>query len=345
MNAVEQLLLGSLVLDFKTMDMSHPDITNRTMHEVLTNQTIFVPQDCGIMIELRSSDDLFDENSKDGLVLLHTSVSDATFDNIHPHCHAPADLRDVHSLHGGGSGTAVFYGSSDSLGSIVMKHGGAKDAQEVFSLIAIRQELVRRAMFQQQLLSQEARAAARRMQQKIPEFVMAYISPFHTRNRNKELWASLRFGLSRSTSRADFCDFMNESDRKNGNIFRSTRTLFRSKGTLQSTSGLPNNSVRFTNKRFSTFSKRMSTAEKNEILKEERSQKRSLRVRVGEDAENRWIVDDSAVEIIINSGVFAEDKKENDCFVLEDGIDGLIKFASCIRNEIAEHSWKMELTL
>lgn len=343
MNAVEQLLLGGSIQDFITMDLLPHDTCGRTTTELLSHRTLESPPDCGIMIELRSCEDLFDGNSREGLVILHTAVPDASYENIHPNCHAPADLRNVHLLYGGGSGTAVFFGSSDSLGNIVMKHGGAKDAQEVFSLISIRQQLSIRTMFQQQLLQQEARAAARRMQRKIPEFVMAYISPFHTRNRSQELWASLRFGLSRSTSRNTSSTNLNllnlESDKKNTEMFRSARSLFRS--SLANVS--PAHSVGFAGRRNSAFSTRMSIAEKNKIVKEERKKKRNLRVRIGEDAESRWNVNDNVVEVMIHSNLVAENNENKNHYVVKDGIDGLLKFASGIRQEIANHHWKITL--
>lgn len=340
MNAVEQLLLGSLMIDFKCTDLSQHDNNNPIMQEVLTHQTIDVPQDCGIMIELHNCEDLFDKNSKDGLVLIHTAVPDANFINIHPHCHAPKSLRDVHLLHGGGSGTAVFSGTSESLGNIVMKHGGAKDAKEVFSLIAIRQELSHRAMFQQQILRQEARAAARRMQRKIPEFVMAYISPFHTRNRSQELWASLRFGLSRNASSTNLGAIHSESGRQRGMTLPNAKSPFRY--SVQPAKAVAS-TVRHSGKRLTNFSKRMSIEEKNKIQKEERSRKRILHVCIDKDSKNRWAVDDSDVGIIIKSSVFSTKNEKNDCFVLADGIDGLLTFSSSIRKEIADHDWKITL--
>lgn len=119
----------------------------------------------------------------DGTVTVETPL-DRHYPMIHPNCYAPADLTQVYLMHGGGSGTAVFHGHSDRIGSIVMKHGNARDTREVFSLVTIRQELVRRgAKFPE---------AAEYMRARIPEFVMVYLSPYHVRNRGSEMWTTLR---------------------------------------------------------------------------------------------------------------------------------------------------------
>ena len=146
-----------------------------------------VPQGYGLLIRL---------HSLEGTVTLE-SVPDCHYTEIHPNCYAPADMDDVRLLHGGGSGTAVFHGenTSLSLGSIVMKHGGAKDTAEVFSLAGISQELLERS----KTLSPEAADA---MRSRIPEFTMLYLSPYHLRDRASELWASLRGAFWRNKAAA-----------------------------------------------------------------------------------------------------------------------------------------------
>jgi len=121
----------------------------------------------------------------DGIVTVSTPL-DRHYPHIHPNCYAPADLSEVYLLKGGGSGTAVFHGRSAELGPIVMKHGGVKDSREVFSLVTIRQELIQRAL--------QSPEAAEFMRTRIPEFVMVYVSPHHVRDRQTELWATLRAG-------------------------------------------------------------------------------------------------------------------------------------------------------
>lgn len=119
-----------------------------------------------------------------GTVVLE-QVPDHHCDHIHPNCYAPASLKDVCLLHGGGSGTAVFYGyDTRRKVPMIMKHGGAKDSREVFSLATVTQELLDRTAC--------APEAARNMQKRIPCFYMLYISPYHLRDRGRELWASIR---------------------------------------------------------------------------------------------------------------------------------------------------------
>ena len=131
-----------------------------------------LPTDHGLLIALQS-----------GKVSLQAEL-DANYREIHPNCYAPACLSQVHPLPGGGSGTAVFHGQHPTLGSMVMKHGGPSDLQEVFSLSLISSELQQRGV-----TSETVQAAAERMKGRIPEFVMVYISPFHLRDRGKELWS------------------------------------------------------------------------------------------------------------------------------------------------------------
>lgn len=127
----------------------------------------------------------------DGAVTVETPL-DKHYPSIHPNCYAPADLTQVYLMHGGGSGTAVFHGHSDRIGSIVMKHGNARDTREVFSLVTIRQELMRRGG--------HFSTAAEYMRARIPEFVMVYLSPYHVRNRSSEMWTTLRGSIVGSGS-------------------------------------------------------------------------------------------------------------------------------------------------
>jgi hypothetical protein len=118
------------------------------------------------------------------------AVPDHHYTSIHSNCYAPAALKDVRLLHGGGSGTAVFHGYSPQWGSLVMKHANAKDTHEVLSLTKIQQELCKRHM---RLISLSLPSnAAHNMQNRIPAFSLVYISPYHLRDRAHELWTSLR---------------------------------------------------------------------------------------------------------------------------------------------------------
>lgn len=133
-----------------------------------------VPEGHGLLIQLQS----------DGSLTIN-AVPDKHYPHIHPNCYAPANLENVRLLPGGGSGTAVFGGRHPTMQAIVMKHGGPKDTKEVFSLATIAAELLQRA-------TSQSESAASDMNRRIPEFVMVYISPYHLRDRDKELWAKLR---------------------------------------------------------------------------------------------------------------------------------------------------------
>ena len=165
-----------------------------------------VPKGFGLLIRL---------NSVDGSVTLQ-SVPDYHCTEIHPNCYIPASLAgDTRLLHGGGSGTAVFFGQDDQdLGAVVMKHGNAKDTKEVLSLAAITQELIHRST-----LSPDAADA---MKDRIPRFLMLYVSPYHLRDRGKELWASLRGGFWGNSDEASWGSDSWESQRF-GSARRSRR--------------------------------------------------------------------------------------------------------------------------
>jgi len=112
-------------------------------------------------------------------------VEDHHYEKIHPNCYAPARLQDVYLLHGGGSGTAVFHGHDPKRwGSLVMKHSGSKENREVFALATIASEIKER--------SRSNRSGADYMAQRIPGFKMLYLSPFHLRDRTREVWMSMR---------------------------------------------------------------------------------------------------------------------------------------------------------
>jgi hypothetical protein len=127
-----------------------------------------IPEDHGLLIHL--------SNSRVEI----SSEIDAHWPRIHSNCYAPAALTGVHLLDGGGSGTAVFEGRHPVTGDIVMKHGGPKDLQEVFSLSLISQQLQERRVDAE---------AVERMRKRIPEFVMIYFSPFSLRDRERERWS------------------------------------------------------------------------------------------------------------------------------------------------------------
>ena len=133
-----------------------------------------IPEGHGLMIVLE----------KDGTCTLQFE-SDLNWKELHPNIFAPASLEDVRHLHGGGSGVTVFHGIHPSLGSLVMKHGGPKDTQEVFALAVVGQELLARE-------KSDAISAAEKMRSRIPEFRMIYVSPGHLRHRSIELWNKLK---------------------------------------------------------------------------------------------------------------------------------------------------------
>jgi hypothetical protein len=164
-------------------------------------------EDVSSSFEVKENHGLFLQyHSEDGSVSL-TSIPDRRYDYIHPNCYAPATMDHVRLLYGGGSGTAVFGGlyypspqvqqqeqqqvqepiNNQSAIPIVMKHGGPKDTNEVFSLATITAELLQRRS-----LSDDSEMAYQDMKCKIPEFIGVYISPHHLRDRGKELWCSLR---------------------------------------------------------------------------------------------------------------------------------------------------------
>jgi hypothetical protein len=144
-----------------------------------------VPVGKGLLLSLQA----------DGKKILLEVVDDQHYPDIHPNCYAPADCTKLQLLRGGGSGTAVFAGEHPKLGSIVMKHAGYKDSQQVFALALISQELHRRGG--QEVVggggpqSKNVTIAAD-MKRRIPVFVMAYLSCYHLRDRSKELWSKLR---------------------------------------------------------------------------------------------------------------------------------------------------------
>jgi hypothetical protein len=132
----------------------------------------------------------------DHSISIDTKVRDRHYPTIHPNCYAPSILQNVHLLYGGGSGTAVFGGYHPVWQqSIVMKHGGSKDTNEVFALITIATELNRRGNLgdqQRPVRTKTSLEAAMDMKRRIPEFMFVYLSRHHIRDRNTELWATLR---------------------------------------------------------------------------------------------------------------------------------------------------------
>lgn len=117
---------------------------------------------------------------------------------IHPNCNAPASLKDVRKLCGGGSGTAVFHAVHEDAGPLVLKHGGPKDTLEVFALADIAMELEKRSTVVGGCNGSDTEEcfarqnAADYMQTRIPEFVGVFVSPYHVRDRAQELWNTIR---------------------------------------------------------------------------------------------------------------------------------------------------------
>jgi hypothetical protein len=320
----------------KDRDVCIPLTTNHQDSLNHSRKTIAVPSDCGMMIELFNDDSLPDNNfecnqqKQQTRVLLHTAVPDKVYEHIHPNCHAPAYLRDIRLLHGGGSGTAVFHGIDDCntneevssgrkrhhLGSIVMKHGGSKDAGEVFSLVTIRQELISRVEFQQQILKREAYAAAERMRHKIPEFVMVYLSSYHLRDRQQELWNSIRYFSQASGVRSPL---------------QSNRMSMRRQ----------------------SMSRRMTSFEKKSSRDSERKLQRAIQLSIGKVDDNdnieQWELSPRVITVHIDSNIVPDKeisdngKDEDNVYVIEDGLDGLQRFAKTLRKEMADHQWKVTL--
>lgn len=135
-----------------------------------------VPDDFGLLIFL----------SEDGSVCFNIQ-EDANLPHIHRNCYAPKELKDTRLLHGGGSGTAVFYGCHPILGKVVGKHGHQGDTREVMALAHIASELEKRAK-----RNPDCNEAARRMKARIPEFMGVYISKHHLRSRTSELGKTVR---------------------------------------------------------------------------------------------------------------------------------------------------------
>jgi len=147
-----------------------------------------------------------EQEEDDVTVQVEQDIPSAQFPHVHPNCNAPSSLRDVRVLSGGGSGTAVFNGSHAEAGSLVLKHGGAKDTLEVFSLVEIASELLYRRKLkrsnnssvqepneEEQLVQiQRRQQAAEFMQKRIPEFVGLFCSPYHFRDRGQEMWSTIR---------------------------------------------------------------------------------------------------------------------------------------------------------
>ena len=166
------MVLGPSAVSAQEGEWRSRPISNSASSPASAN-TLF-PQEEGMLIHLLSSNNQVEIRSE----------LDAHWPSIHPNCYAPAALTAVHLLAGGGSGTAVFEGQHPVAGSIVMKHGGPKDLQEVFSLSLISKQLQERGS-----VNDHGAKAAAAMKKRIPEFVMLYLSPFHLRDRSRERWS------------------------------------------------------------------------------------------------------------------------------------------------------------
>lgn len=150
--------------------MNHPlhknDETEK-LHAVMMGETVDIPN--GLWIAWKDGE------------LEYLAERDERYPQVHPNVYAPASLStSVKLLKGGGSGAAVFFGHHPTFQNIVMKHGSAKDTMEVLSLAWIEKELLERGGSKHQL------------QSRIPTLVGVYISPYHVRDRAKELWEELQ---------------------------------------------------------------------------------------------------------------------------------------------------------
>ncbi|CAB9509669.1 expressed unknown protein [Seminavis robusta] len=119
---------------------------------------------------------------------------DHSLGQVHPNAYAPTEISHIQKLGGGGSGVAVFEGQHPVLGDVVMKHGSDKDLVELFALSTVADELKTRGHG-----DKDNQAAARHIQQRIPEFKFIYISPHHLGENRKALWRRLR-DLDRGSS-------------------------------------------------------------------------------------------------------------------------------------------------
>ena len=148
--------------------------------------TIDIPENHGLWIRLLNDT---------GAVRLQPEPG-APYPHIHPNCNAPASLRDVRMLYGGGSGTAVFSGVHAPTGMpLVLKHGGPSDTLEVFALAQISDQLQKRGGSSSDDGGdggEQRQAAAQYMRSRIPEFVGVFVSPFHFRDRGQEMWSTVR---------------------------------------------------------------------------------------------------------------------------------------------------------
>jgi hypothetical protein len=170
--------------------------SNMTMSKDDGERMMNVPKDYGLLLRL---------DSTSGNVYIH-GEPDHYEPSIHPNCYVPKSCNEIKPLMGGGSGTAVFHGMHPTLGSIVMKHGGAKETSEVSSLAEIAHELAMRSSSssssnctsrgdeedEDKDAAAAAAAAASFLKERIPEFVGCYISPHHVRDRRHEIWTTLR---------------------------------------------------------------------------------------------------------------------------------------------------------
>lgn len=160
---------------------------------------ISIPEGRGLLLRL-------DSNSGNAFL---EAVEDHHAPTIHPNCYIPDSFSKLRFLQGGGSGAAVFAGSHPVLNNCVMKHASCKDTREVLSLAEIGNELKRRDPI-----------AAKYLRERIPEFAFFYVSPFHVRDRSKELCATMRHDTCQklmlrqdsSTDRPDESDSSEEDE-------------------------------------------------------------------------------------------------------------------------------------
>ena len=97
-------------------------------------------------------------------------------------------------LTGGGSGVRVFAGQDPRFGNLVMKHGGYRDTKELFALATIAQELRRRQRYDKTGNATDGAdnlEPSQDMLGRLPAFKMMYISPFHLKDKPKDLWRAL----------------------------------------------------------------------------------------------------------------------------------------------------------
>jgi hypothetical protein len=289
-------------------------------------ESLEVPPDHGLMIRLI-------EKADGSQLPVLEMIPDKHYGEIHPNCHAPRALHRVKLLHGGGSGTAVFGGYHPELGDIVMKHASAKDSKEVFSLVTIHQQLLLRSASTE--TGPEASEAAERMRRRIPEFVMVFISPYHLRDRGKELWLSmLKAVLQRSG------ELSHVSRRRSGRRHSMLAKIM--PNNMGHGDPLFNVSEHGKDKlsRQETYAlSKLPVLQKQRRVIQEKLWQRKIIVVSSKETQEPWHIERRKVEIVLPSGQLLSDGTVVDT----DGAAFLTDFSKELRRHQERQNWKVTL--